>query len=883
MERLHILVSRILGIFRRRKLESDLDAELPAHIDALTEENIRRGMNQQEARQAARREFGGVEQTKESYRDQRGLPFLETFLQDARIGFRSLLKRRGFASIAILTLALGIGVNTALFTIVHGVLLSPLPFSEPERLVSLWERNLSDDFPSPYNVVSGGVFDDWQRQGASFEQMAAIGEDSANLSGDGGSLPEAIGTRFCSYNLFPMLGVRPIYGRPFSKEDDRLGASGTVILSYGLWKRRYGGNPGVVGKTILLNAKPYSVVGVLPAWFDYPDTRVQAWMPVRHEISAEDMQNRGNHRFFVTARLKPGVSIAQANSELDAIQQRTHQQFPETLAGRAATVVPLSENLVRDVKTSLYMLMGAVGCVLLIACLNVANLFVARAAARTKEIAVRAALGGSQWRLMREQLTESLLLTFTGGALGGFLAYASIRWLVAFREDLPRAASIHVDRAAFLFTITVTVLTGVFAGLLPAFSATRKQLLDPLKDNSRSLGGGQTRTRLRRLLLTTEVALTVVLLIGAGLLLKSFAELRSARMGCATENVLTMNFSLPEAKYGTASQKVEFFDQLLERARAIPGVRAAGFVSVLPGNGHFEDNTFHIAGRPPLSPGEYLDAVVRGADAGYFSAMDIPLLRGRIFSAAERLENARFAVVSESMAKKFFPTEDPIGKTLVIDWSGNPRFEIVGVVGDVLSDLDRPPEPTVYFPLNFGRFSYGSLAIRSSVDVASFALPIQKEIAQLDADLPVSGVLTMRQLIGKSTASAAFDAALVGLFAVLALILAAVGLYGLLSYLVTQRTNEIGIRMALGAQRAEVIRAMLLDGLRPTAIGLMIGLFAGIATAKFISSILFAVRPFEPVIFAVVALVVLLISLGACTYPVWRAARIDPLVALRYE
>jgi predicted permease len=880
---LRTLFARVRGLFGKASSTSELHAELIAHLEALTDENIRRGMPPEEARYAARREFGGVEQTKESYRDQRGLPFIETFLQDTRIGFRSLLKRPGFTAIAILTLALGIGVNTALFTIVHGVLFSPLPFPQPESLVSLWERNLSDDFASPFNVVSGGVFDDWQRQAASFEPMAAIGEDSANLSGDGGSLPEAIGTRFCSYNLFAMLGVQPIYGRPFSAEDDRIGASGTVILSYGLWKRRYAGNPTVIGKTILLNAKRYTVIGVLPAWFDYPDTRVQAWMPVRHEISAGDMQNRANHRFLVTARLKPGVSTAQANSELDAIQQRTHQQFPDTLAGKAATVVPLSETLVRDVKTSLFLLMGAVGCVLLIACLNVANLFVARAAARTKEIAVRAALGGSRWRLMREQLTESLLLTFTGGVLGGLLAYASIGWLVAFREDLPRAGSIHVDRAALLFTTTVTILSGVFAGLLPAFSATRRQLLDPLKENSRSLGGGQTRTRLRKLLLTSEVALTVVLLIAAGLLLKSFAELRSSRMGCTTDNVLTMGLTLPTAKYETSNQKVEFFEQLLERVRAIPGVRVAGFVSVLPGNGHFEDNTFHIAGRPPLAPGIYLDAVVRAADAGYFSAMDIPLLSGRIFTPAERLENAKFAVISESMARKFFPTEDPLGKTLLIDWGGNVRFEIVGMVGDVLSDLERPPEPTIYFPLNFGRFSYGSLVIRSASDVTTFALPIQREIARMDADLPVSDVLTMRQLLGRSTASAAFDAALVLLFAVLALILAAVGLYGLLSYLVTQRTNEIGIRMALGAQPAEVMRAMLLQGLRPTAMGLFIGLFAGIASAKLISHILFGVRPFEPVIFAAVAFLVLLISLGACTYPAWRAARIDPLVALHYE
>jgi predicted permease len=863
----------------KSRSDEQLNSELQAHLDLLIAANIRRGMSPEEARYAARREFGGIEQTREKYRDQRGVPFLETLLRDVRFGLRGLLKRPGLTCLAVVTLALGIGVNTSLFTVVHGVLFSPLPFPEPNRLVSLYERNLDHEFA--YNVVSGGNFEDWQRQAASFEQMALLGEDSANLSGDGGSLPEAIGTRLCSYNVFAMLGVQPIHGRLFAAEDDRAGASATVVLTYGLWKRRYGGDPTTVGKSILLDAKPHTVIGVLPSWFEYPDTRVQVWLPVYHEVPAEDMHSRGNHRFLVTARLRPGVSVAQAYGELDGIQRRIHEQFPDAVGGKGATVVPLSENLVRDVKTSLCVLMGAVGCVLLIACLNVANLFVARAATRRKEFAVRAALGGSRWRLMREQLTESFLLTFAGGALGTFLAYASIRWLVAFREDLPRANSIHVDQAALLFTIGITLFSGVFAGLLPASSATRGDLLDPLKENSRSLGG-QSRTRLRKLLLTAEVALTVVLLVGAGLLLKSFARLGSAKMGCATANVLTMGFSLPDVKYEMPSQKAQFFEQLLARVRAMPGVRAAGFVTVVPGGGHFEDNTFSIEGRT-LAPGEFLDAAFRGADPAYFQAMDIPLLRGRYFADADRGENSNSMVISESMAREFFPNEDPLGKHLIIHWGGKPRFEIVGIVGDVLSNLDHPPEPIMYFPLNYGRFGYGTLVVRSAHDVTALALPIQKEIARMDADLPVSDVLTMEQIIGKSTASAKFDAVLVLLFAVLALLLAAVGLYGLLSYLVTQRTNEIGIRMALGAQQSDVLQAILFDGLRPTLIGLLAGLVAGAACAQLIRSELFGVQPYDFGIFAGVGLLVLIVSAVACTFPAWRAARVDPMVALRYE
>jgi putative ABC transport system permease protein len=872
---------RVRALFRRKAVERELDDELQFHFEQQVEKFVQSGMPSPEARRRARLMFGGTEEIKEECRDARGVVFLENLLQNLRYGLRTMRKSPGFTAVVVLTLALGIGVNTVLFTIVHGVLLSPLPFPRSDRLVSLWERNVIADMA--YNVVSGGVFADWQRQATSFQQMALIGEDSVNLSGDGGSLPESIGTRQCSYNLFSLLGVQPLYGRLFTEEDDRHGAAATVILTHGLWKRRYASDPAIVGKTILLDAKPYSVIGVLPAWFDYPDKRVQLWQTVNHEVSAADLRNRGNHRFFVTARLKDGVSDAQAFSELDAIQQRIYQQFPDQMVGKRANLLPLSENLVRDVKSSLYLLMGAVICLLVIACLNVANLFVARGTARRKEFAVRGALGGSRWRIIREPLTESLLLTFLGGSVGALLASSAIRWLVALRENLPRASSIHIDQSALVFTIAITTLSGLFAGLLPALAATRSELLGPLTENARSVAGGPSRARLRKILVTAEVALTVVLLVGGGLMLKSFTELRSVNMGCATRNVLTMGFTLPDAKYPTLTNKAQFFDELLLRVRAIPGVNKAAIVSVLPGNGHFFDNTFVIEGKPPLLPGQFQDAVIRGADPGYFGAMNIPLLRGRYFTDQDKLENLNAMVITQSMANKFFPNEDPLGKVLKIDWEGAPRFQIVGIVGDVLSNLDQPVEATMYLPLNSGRFEYGSVAVRSTLDVTSLALPIQKQIATIDPDLAVTDVLTMDQIIGKSTANAMFDAALVLLFAVLALMLAAVGLYGLLSYLVTQRTNEIGIRMALGAQRRGVMGAMLLDGLRPTAIGLVLGLFGGAVCAQLIRSLLFGVRPIEWTIFAGVSLLVLLIAMCACAYPAWRAARVDPMVALRYE
>jgi len=683
-----------------------------------------------------------------------------------------------------------------------------------------------------------------------------------------------------------LLEVPPALGRFFTEQDDQPGATPTAVLTNGLWKRRYGSDPSIAGKTILLDGRKYAVIGVLPAWFDYPDRRVQLWVPVRLVVSEADLRNRGNHRFFVTARLKDGVSVAQASSELNGIQERNHAQFPEELMGKNAQALLLSENLVRHVKQPLYLLLGAVACVLLIACLNVANLFMARVTARRRELAVRSALGGSRWRIVQEQVTESLLVTFAGGTLGALLAWMTLRWLVSLQADLPHADAIHVDGTALGFTLAITVFCGVFAGLLPALAVTRHELAGSLKEDARTMAGGQSRARLRKVLLTAEVALTVVLLIGGGLLLRSFTQLRSVNLGCRTENVLTMGFTLPETQFGTEAKCAEFFAELLQRARAVPGVSHASVVSVLPGAGHFVDNTFTIEGAPPLPAGQFRNAVIRGADPDYFAAMHIPLKRGRIYTDADRRtidDNAM--VITESMAKQFFPGEDPIGKRLILDWDRKPRFEVVGVVGDVLSNLDAPPEPTMYLPLNSGRFDYGSLVAMTDRghDVSALALPLEKQIAAVDPDLGVSDVLTMDEMIGKSTASAMFDALLVLSFAVLGLALAAVGLYGLLSYLVTERTNEIGIRMALGAQRLEVMRIMFVDGLRPTLVGLALGLVGGGICAQLIRSGLFGVEPLDWKIFGAVALVVLGIAGAACTYPAWRGARVDPMTALRCE
>jgi predicted permease len=870
---------KLKALMKRPQLDRDLEEEMQFHF-AKREAAIKaEGASADEARESAHRKFGNATSLKERCREMWMLGSIESLWRDLRYAARTFARTPAFTLVVVLLMALGIGANTALFSVLRAVLLRPLPFAHADRLVSLYERDVIGH--SPYGVVSGGDFEDWQKQAKSFEQMSVIGEDGANLSGSGQRLPEYIGTQLCNYQFFPMLGIEPVVGRLFSADDDRPDAQATAVLTYGFWKRRFGGDPGIVGQTIRLDSKPYTVIGVLPPVF-ISETRTQVWLPVYHEIPPDQMHFRGNHRFYVWARLRAGVTARRAYTELDGIQRRIHREFSNDLTGSGSNVVPLQEDLVRDLKTSLYVLMGAVGCVLLIACLNVANLFVARTASRRKEIAIRASLGAGRSRLLREQIIASLALTGAGGALGVLLALGTLRWIVQARQNLPRADKIHIDATVLLFALAMTVLSGIFAGLFPALSAVGS-VLESLKENSRSVGGGQSRARIRKVLLAAEVALTVVLLIGAGLLLKSFATLRAVDMGCATDNVLTMGVSLPENGYSKPAQVEQFFSQLLERVRAMPGVTAAGVVNVLPGEGHFVDNTFRIEERPPLPPGQSLDATFRSADPGYFQAMNIALLRGRYFTEAERLDHAKVAILSASMAREYFPNEDPIGKHLIIDFYDHPPLEIIGIVADVRSRVAQPPEPTMYIPLYRGLFPYGSLVVRSTKDVTALALPIQTEIARIDRDLAVSDVSTMDQIIGESTADAKFNAAFVLFFAALALVLAAVGLYGVLSYLVAQRTNEIGIRIALGAQRPAVMELMLVDGMRPAVLGMALGIIGGAASARLMRSELFGVQPLDATVFAAALVLVIAVAAGACIFPAWRASRLDPVIALRCD
>ena len=881
MRWLHKLSMRVQMLFHRDVEGARLDDELQFHLEQQIAENIASGMDPEEARHAALRSFGNPTALRDQTREAWTWHWLEQLWRDIRYGFRMLIRTPGFSVIAILVIGLGIGANVALLTVVRSVLLKPLPFKDIDRLVRLFEADAQGRFQD--NIVAGGTFASWKAQAHSFDDMAIMKHIEYNLSGTGGQLPELANGYVASWNLFPMLGVKPALGRSFSESDDRREADAVVMLSWGLWKRRYGGDPGILSKSILLDGKGYTIIGVLPAWFTYPDTKTQLWTALYHEKSPELMQLHTAHNFDVIAHLKPGVSIQQATVELSGIQAQIRRQFPDGPVMNAANIRPLLEAEVLDVKTGLYVVFAATGCLLLIACLNIANLLVARSAARRKETAIRCALGGRRARLIREQVIESLLLSAGGGALGLFFASMILAWLLSTRDDIPRADAIHMDGVVFLFTVGVILLCGLFAGLIPALSTSQKQLLKTLHEASRSVSGGRGSTRLRQFLLALEVGLTVMLLIGAGLLLKSYRQLRALDLGCAT-NVLTMDINLPKVGYEAADKRVAFFDQLQQRVRQLPGVRGVGLSNALPGQSHRRDDTFKIAEHPPLPRGEVLDAATRFVDPSYFQAMQIPLLKGRFMQPDERYKRAQYVLVSESLVRQYFPGEDPMGKHILGDiGEGNRNYEIVGVVGDVLEDLGTPAESTIYYPLYMGTERSAVLAVRTASDPMALALPVQKVIGQMDRDLPVANILTMEQILGQSTLSQSFDAKLLLAFAMLSLLLSAVGLFGVLSYIVSQRTTEIGVRIALGARREEVLKLMLLDGLRPALIGLVIGVGASIWASRLIQSLLYGTRPLDPIVFVAVSVVLLMIAALSCVMPAWKASRIDPMQALRAE
>lgn len=881
MQALHRLWIQIRMLFLRRRAESQLSDELAFHLEQQIRENLAAGMCPEQARTAALRSFGNPAVLRDQAHSTWSWSTAESLLRDLRYSARTLRRTPGFTIVAGLVMALGIGANVALFTVVRGVLVRPLPFQDPNRLMMVYESGSNTDH---YNVVAGGVYAEWRDHNNSFSDLALLTGARFALSASGGQLPETLQGAQNSWNLFHTLGVHPAIGRDFTAGDDTPSANSTAILSWSLWKRRFGASPAILNQTVYLDAKPYTIIGVMPEWFAFPDPRTQIWTPVYRYAPPKIMAEIDDHMFEVVGRLKPGVTPQHAVADVSLISRRlhdTHRDDPFVLGN--ANIRPLLDHMVGDLRRPLLVLLAATGCVLLIACLNVANLLIARAAARRKELAIRTAMGGGWLRLVRERLMESFLLAAAGGAFGLLLAAAALQWLLRERHDMARVDAIHIDWVVTAFTFGVIALCALFAGLISALGAGDKKILSALTESSRSHSGGASRTRLRRTLLVLEVGLTVVLLIGAGLLLKSYERMRSADMGCATENVLTMGISLPGARYKTPGPApAAFINTLLERIRALPGVQAAGLVTAVPGQGYWGDNGFTIVEHPPLPLGKGIFALNRTADPGYFAAMGIPFLRGRTFNPSLRLDDANEIIVSDQFVKKFLPGEDPLGKHIKVGLRGK-TYTIVGVVGDVRYQIGELPREMMYLPYNEGKENYGTLVIRSRGDAEQLANPVQQVIEGMDHDLPVSDILTMQQLLGKSMLDQSFNTTLLVGFGALSLLLAAVGLFGVLSYMVAQRTTEIGIRMALGAPRAQVLRRMLLDGIYPAAIGLALGLATAAEASRVLRDMLYETRPLDPWVFAAVAALLLMVAAIACLLPAWRASRVDPMQALRTE
>ena len=875
----------VLMLFRRGHQSARLNDELAFHLDQQVKENIDGGMAPEDARYAALRTFGNPAQLRDEARSSWNWNWLEKILRDLHHGVRTLTRSPGFSLTAILVMALGIGASTSLFTIVRSVLLKPLPFRDPDNLVMVYEHFRNATGGDGFNVVSPGDFNDWRSQTHGFADMAAWHDYGFDLTGEHQELPEVVQATAGSWNLFPLLGTEMALGRTFRPEEDQVGANRVVILSWSLFQRRFAGDPSVIGKQIRLDSAPYQIVGVLPRWFTYPDARTQLWVPYASTFDAKGIAMHDAHQSHVVARLRPGTSAAAALNEVGALQSRIHLAHAAEPVAEEVRLRPLLNDLTVDVKTPLVVLLCAVGCMLLIACLNVSNLLVARSAARRKELAVRGALGGSRLMLIGEQMAESLLICAAGGTLGLLLSVVATRWLADHWSDLPRADAIHLDATVLAFSVGLVFLTAMLSGLLPAISSTGAGIFAGLQESSRSIGGSLSRATLRKTLLTVEIALTVVLLVSAGLLFKSFLHLRTANLGCATDHVLTMKYGLPQKQYDTREKVIAFHESLLERVRRLPGVSAAGLVSTAPGAGYDGDYVFDLPEHPSNNFQIQNDAINRTADPGYFSAMQIPLIAGRVFTDQERLDRDHYIIISKRFADQFFAGESPIGKHVKVGLL-NATYEIVGVVGDTVYDVAKPIKAMMYFPILSGvpdETSAATLVVRTAGDPLSLSIPIQQQFASLDPALPVYDILTVQQILGKSTATQSFSATLVLAFAALSLLLAAIGLYGVLSYLVAQRNTEIGIRMALGAQRSEVLRLVLFDGLRPVFFGLVIGLAGGATAASFIRSILYGTSPLDPLVLSVMVACLLLTAVIACVLPAIRASKIEPMQALRIE
>ncbi len=885
------LSRRLRALFRKADVEIELDEELKYHLDRQIEQNLANGMSLREARHAALRAFDGLEQSKEDCRDSRRVRLAENLVQDVRYGARGLVKNPGFTLVVAVTLALGIGANTAIFSVVNGVLLRPLPFREPDRLVMLWTDNPMYQLGFRELPAANVDLPEWRAAATSFEQIAAFQASRVDLTADDG--PERVGGVSITANLLPTLGVQPVLGRQFTVEEEQPERDRVALIGYDLWQRRFGGAADVVGKTVDVNQVPYIVVGVMPEGFSFPHAtelpqayslpeKTEIWTPLARdaEFWARDTQRQ----LLLVARLRDGVTQAQAQAEMDGILSEQAKVYPESHEGWSVWMTPLLTQIVGPARTPLLILLGAVGFLLLIACANIASLLLARSMARRREMAVRAAIGAGRARMVRQLLTESLVLAALGGGLGVLFGYAGLNALLGvIPPNVPRVQDVSLDARVLIFTTAITILTGMLFGLVPAWQASKVNLVEVLKDAGRA-GSSALGVRSHGLLVTTEVALVAVLLVGAVLMLQSFRQLQAVSPGFEPEGVATFGVALSWSKYFDGEQRGQVYEQARARLGALPGVRAAGAVSNLPLGSNENVTWVAVDGAPPVPRGKEPIAEDRVITPGYLDAMGVTLVAGRDFEATDGPSNRRVALVNETLARKFFPDGDAVGKRIKRVLDDEAWLTIVGVVGDVRGyALDVQVRPQLYHPLAQDPWQ-DQMSIVLRVDAAalpSMRAAIRQELATIDPALPVADFHTMTQLVSRAVARPRFSTLLLGLFAGTALLLTVVGLYGVVAYGVTQRTREIGIRMALGARQTNVLGLVIRQGMRPTLVGLGIGLVGALALARLLASQLYEVSPTDPATYAGVGAILFLVGVAACYLPARRAAKVSPTEALR--
>jgi putative ABC transport system permease protein len=811
---------------------------------------------------------------------------MEKLFQDVRYGLRTLLKKPGFTAIAILTLALGIGANTAIFTVVNSVLLQALPFHEPDRLMTLWEKNLSRG--QVHGSAGAADFNDWKNRNRSFTTLAAYFNWNFNLTDV--DEPRRIQAALVTEDFFQLLGVNPELGRTLDSEYFKEGNDNVVVLSHNFWRSYFGSTPNIIGQSITLNNASLKVVGVMPPNFRFPESEIEMWSPFI--LTARHLQTREGRFLKVIGRLKPDVSVAQAQTDLSSIAGELAEQFPDTNSDLSINLIPLHEELTGKARTPLLILLGTVGLVLLIACANVGNLLLVRAASRQKEIAIRLALGASRSRIIAQLLTESLLLAIAGGMVGLLLALWGRDLLITFSPgNIPRLDEIGIDIKVLIFTLLTSFLAAVIFGLLPALQVSKPDINVALKKEGRGSTGG-LRNQLRYSLVIAEVAIGVVILIGAGLLIKSFAKLQSIDSGFNAERIVSMSLMLPLSKYPDSQKQITFFEQALERIRTLPGVVATGAIQDLPlkqssaGEVNSMKMNFNIEGASPKQSGEALETAFRIITPDYFHTMTIPLIKGREFTPQDNVNTLPVILINQTMAERFWANDDPIGKRIRLGEPNSPFYSIIGVVADVKHmGLEAEEGLVIYQPLAQKPewLRWMTIVTRTNAEPLNLVAAIQGAIHQVDKNQPIYDIATMEQVLSKSVARPRFSTLLMSLFAFLAIALAAIGIFGVISYTVTERTQEIGIRLALGAQRRDVSKLVVGHGMRPVLIGLVLGLIASGLLTHLMKTLLFNISPTDPFTFFSVALIVMLVALVACYIPARRATRVDPMVALRYE